>query len=57
MSKAVAVWLIVFAVSALVFFGVAVVVSVKGFSDLLSLLQHSSFRDKVEPASEDNVNI
>jgi len=57
MSKAVAVWLIVFAVSALVFFGVAVVVSVKGFSDLLSLLRHSSTRDEDNFTSENSENI
>jgi hypothetical protein len=57
MSKAVAVWLIVFAVSALVFFGVAAVVSIKGFSDLLSLLRHSSNRDVDNFTSENSENI
>jgi len=32
-------WIIVFAISAAVFFTVAVIVAIKGFSDLLDLLR------------------
>jgi len=44
MDNAVIVWLIVFAVAALIFFGVAAVVTVKGFGDLLALLRDSDVR-------------
>ncbi|HSQ77190.1 MAG TPA: hypothetical protein VLT13_16630 [Bacteroidota bacterium] len=37
-------WLIVLAVSALIFFGIAVVVSVRGIGDLRDLLSHSRCR-------------
>ena len=46
MSNAVIAWLVIFAVAALVFFAVSAVVSVKGFSDLLSLLRRTSRQDE-----------
>jgi hypothetical protein len=55
MSNAVIVWLVVFAVAALVFFGVAAVVSVKGFTDLLDLLHHARSKDEIP--SEDHVDL
>jgi hypothetical protein len=57
MDNGVIAWLIVFAISALVFFGVAVVVSVKGFTDLLTLLRHTSRRDENGPAPKVGENI
>jgi hypothetical protein len=41
-------WLIVFAVSALIFFGIAVVVSIRGIGDLRDLLSQSTRRRKHE---------
>lgn len=42
MNKGALVWLILFAISATVFFLVAVVVAVKGVGDLRVLLRHSA---------------
>jgi hypothetical protein len=42
MNNAVFIWIVVFAISALVFFGIAAVVAVKGFFDLRLLLRHSN---------------
>ena len=47
-SRAV-VWLLVFAVSAALFFLIAAVVSVKGFSDLRGLLRHSKPPEPGDP--------
>ena len=44
MDNAVIVWLVIFAAAALIFFGVAVVVTVKGFGDLRDLLRHPDVR-------------
>jgi hypothetical protein len=41
MDKGVLIWLIIFALSAAVFFLVAAVVTVKGLGDLRTLLRHS----------------
>lgn len=38
-------WLVVFLVSAVVFFGLASVIAVKGFKDLISLLSKSEQND------------
>jgi hypothetical protein len=48
-SRAV-IWLLVFAVSAALFFLVAAVVAVRGFSDLRGLLRHSK---PPEPGDQD----
>ena len=54
MSNGVIVWLIIFAVSAAVFFVTALVVSIKGLADLRSLLQASRHSDSPEgSAGED----
>ena len=41
-------WLIVFVVSALIFFGIAVVVSIRGIGDLRDLLSQSTRWEKNE---------
>lgn len=46
MNNGVIVWLIIFALSAAVFFVVAAIVTVKGLADLRALLQHSGRRNK-----------
>ncbi len=40
MNVATILWLVVFGISAIMFLGVAVIVSVKGFSDLKELLRN-----------------
>ena len=39
-------WMIIFVVSALLFFGIAAVVMVKGFADLRNLLHHTQKMDQ-----------
>jgi len=46
MNNGVIIWLIIFALSAAGFFIIAVIVSINGFADLRSLLQHSDQRNK-----------
>jgi len=46
MNNGVIAWLIIFALSAAGFFIIALIVSVKGFADLRTLLRHSEQRDK-----------
>jgi len=46
MNNGVVIWLIIFALAAAGFFVIAAIVSVKGFADLRTLLQHSKHRDK-----------
>ena len=41
MDSGAIVWLVIFAASAILFFGIAAVVAVKGFGDLQRLLRHS----------------
>jgi hypothetical protein len=53
MDKAVIVWLVVFAAAALIFFGVAVVVTIKGFGDLMALLRHADVRGERAQAAND----
>ena len=55
MNNAVIVWLLVFAVAALLFFGVAAVVSVKGFADLLDLLRNAG--PKKDVGSKDHIDL
>jgi len=45
MDNAVILWLMVFAIAASIFFGVAVVITIKGFADLLALLRGAGRRD------------
>ena len=45
MNTGIIIWLLVFALSAAVFFIVAAVVAVKGLGDLRTLLRHSKRRD------------
>lgn len=45
MSNGTLLWLIVFAISALCFFIIAVVVTFRGFSDLRELLRHSKHEE------------
>ena len=46
MNSGVIIWLIIFALAAASFFVIAVIVSIKGFADLQTLLQNSERRDK-----------
>ena len=50
MNNVIIFWLIIFALSALVFFAIAAVVTVKGFADLRILLRYSE--QGSEPQSE-----
>jgi hypothetical protein len=52
MNNGVFIWIIIFAVSSVGFFLIAVVVAVKGFFDLRMLLSHSNRNDEPEPNSE-----
>ena len=45
MDKAAIVWIIIFALSAILFFAIAGVVAVNGLSDLKKLLRHSKRHD------------
>ena len=55
MNNGVVIWLIIFALAAVLFFVIAVVVSIKGFADLLTLLRHSGTRDKHRTKPEQEV--
>lgn len=52
MNNGVIIWLIVFALSAVCFFVIAAIVTVKGFADLRTLLRHSERKDKPNANSE-----
>lgn len=50
MTNEVLAWVLIFAVSALIFLGIAAVVTVRGFFDLRALLRDT--KAEVEPAPE-----
>lgn len=52
MNNGVILWLVIFALGAASFFGIALIVSIKGLADLRTLLQHSDRRDKPHATSE-----
>jgi len=54
MNNGVIIWLIIFALAAACFFVIAVIVSIKGFADLRTLLQHSKHRDKTNRKLQEN---
>lgn len=56
MNKGSIIWLIIFAVSAIVFLVIAVIVSVRGFADLQSLLQHSNRRDEFDKDTTEKIS-
>ncbi len=55
MNNGVIIWLIIFALAAACFFVIAVIVSVKGFADLRTLLQHSKHRDKPDTKLQEDL--
>ncbi|MDQ3064151.1 MAG: hypothetical protein M3R14_15020 [Acidobacteriota bacterium] len=55
MNNGVIIWLIIFALAAASFFVIAVIVSIKGFADLQTLLQNSERRDKSNAKPEKEV--
>ncbi len=52
MSNGVIFWLITFALSAVCFFVIAAIVTVKGSADLRTLLRHSEREDKTNARSK-----
>ncbi len=52
MNKGVIFWLIIFALSAICFFVIAAIVTVKGLADLRALLRHSEREDKPNTKSK-----
>lgn len=48
MNNGTVLWLIIFALSTLSFLVIALVVAVKGFADLRTLLQHSGQRNELQ---------
>jgi len=48
MDSGAIVWLVIFALSALLFFGIAAVVAVKGLGDLRKLLRYSKRRSRMD---------
>jgi len=55
MNSSVIIWLIIFTLAAASFFVIAVIVSIKGFADLQTLLQNSERRDKSNAKPEKEV--
>ncbi len=55
MNSGVIIWLIIFTLAAASFFVIAVIVSIKGFADLQTLLQNSERRDKSNAKPEKEV--
>jgi hypothetical protein len=53
MDNGVILWLIIFALSAAGFFLIALIVSIRGLSDLRDLLQNSEQRDKSDKFSDE----
>ena len=54
MDNASVVWLVIFALSAILFFAIAAVVAVNGLTDLKKLLRHSKRQGQLSDADEDS---